>query len=171
MFSVQHCSKDHIKPTLVPVGVWLMQFLLWLKFSWWQWRLVTCINEFKYAVTNWWIISLQVISLFDFPKFLRVPTLTAAVVCSGNDIVSKDNKRRCFSTHSNQIMRPGCCKQAQELSDLRSIQGEASPRLTLPFPCKPRFQRAVYKGRQPGFMELSEFQLKRFVHQGWIVFI
>lgn len=160
MFSVQHCSKDHIKPTLVPVGLWLMQFLLWLKMSW---RLVTCIN--------WWIIILQFISFFDFWKFQQVPALIAIVVCSSNDIVSKDNKRRCFLAHSDQIMRPGWYKQAQEPIDSQGIQGGTSPHLTPPFPCKPRFQRAVYKGRQPGFMELSEFQLRRFVHHGWIVLI
>lgn len=169
IFSVQHCSKDHIKLTLLPVGMWLMQFLLWLKISWWQWRLVTCINEFKCAVSKWWIIILQFISLFDFSKFQRVLALTAVVVHSSNAIVSKDNIRR-ISTHSDQIMRPGCYKQAQEPSDSQGIWGGTLPHWALPFQCKPRFQRVVYKGWQPGFMELSEFQLRRFVHQGWIVF-
>lgn len=175
MFSIQHCSKDHIKPTLVPLGMWLMLFLLWLKISWWQWRFVTCINELKCAVTNRWIIILQFISLFDFSEFQRFPALTAVVLCSSNDIVSMDSKHRCFSTHSDQIMRPGWCKQTNKLKSQVTCkavgEGGTSPHLTQSFPCKPRFQRAVYKGWQSGFMELSEFQLRRFVHHGWIVFI
>lgn len=86
VFPVKHRCKDPIKPPLVPVSVWLMQFLLWLKVSWWQSRRETCINKFKCALPNWWIIILQFITLFDFSA------LNVIVVCCSNDIVSKDNK-------------------------------------------------------------------------------